>query len=87
MQQSTYLLSVEIQPLEEGGFLALCSALPGCHAEGETIAQALDNLADVARSLIELRLEDGLPLPEDIVVLAKPGKVLHGEILVSVARA
>lgn len=65
MQGNTYLLNVEIQPLEEGGFLAVCPALQGCHAEGGTVAEAIDNLEDMARILIELRLEDGLPIPEE----------------------
>ncbi|MBI2909352.1 MAG: type II toxin-antitoxin system HicB family antitoxin [Chloroflexi bacterium] len=61
-----YSLHVEIEPLEEGGFLAVCPDLPGCHAQGHTLAEALENLEDVARNLLELRLEDGLPIPEGV---------------------
>ncbi len=84
MQRNTYLLNIEVQPLEEGGFFAVCPALQGCHAEGETVAEAIENLEDVARILIELRVEDGLPIPDEIRV-AQPGDVLRGEILVTVA--
>jgi len=78
-----YILPVEIQPLEEGGYLAICSIIQGCHAEGQTITEALDNLEDIARILLELRVEDGLPLPEGLV---QPGPdiVLHGELLLTV---
>lgn len=55
-----YKLPVEIEALSEGGFLAICSAIQGCHAEGATIAEALENLEDVARQLLELRRQDGL---------------------------
>jgi predicted RNase H-like HicB family nuclease len=58
-----YKLPVEIEELKEGGFLAICPALQGCHAEGHSIAEALENLQDVARNLLELREKDGLPIP------------------------
>lgn len=61
-----YRLPVEIEALKEGGFLAICPALQGCHAQGRTIAEALENLEDVARQLLELRQEDGLPIPVEL---------------------
>ena len=61
-----YLLKVEVEPLEEGGYLASCPDLQGCHAEGDTIAEALENVEDVARVIIELCMEKGLPLPPEL---------------------
>jgi len=58
-----FVMPVEVEPLEEGGYLAICELIQGCHAEGETVAEALDNLEDVARIIMELCIEDGLPLP------------------------
>lgn len=58
-------LSVEIEPLIEGGYLTLCPAISGCHAEGKTIGQALDNLRDVARVIYELCQEQGLVFVSD----------------------
>ncbi len=78
-----YKLPVEIHSLEEGGYLAICPILQGCHAEGETIAEAMDNVQDVARVLLELRAEDGLPIPDGLCELA-PDAVLHGELAVAV---
>ncbi|MHB1954186.1 MAG: type II toxin-antitoxin system HicB family antitoxin [Sulfobacillus sp.] len=58
-------LKVVIYPQEDGpGFLAVCEELQGCHAEGQTIGEALDNVQDVARTLLALRQEDGLPIPQ-----------------------
>jgi predicted RNase H-like HicB family nuclease len=62
----TYLLPVEVETLEDGRFLAVCPALQGCHAEGDTIAQALENVEDVARIIIELALEKDLALPSEL---------------------
>lgn len=78
-----YKLPIEIEPLEEGGYLAICPILQGCHAEGKTVAHAIENVEDVARNLIELMREDGMALPKDLE-LAKPGVRLRGEILVPV---
>jgi len=76
-----YRLQLEIEPLEEGGYLAICPILQGCHAEGETIAEAIENVEDVAHNLIELMCEDGVALPRKLQA-AKPGMKLHNEILV-----
>ena len=61
-----YLLQVEVEALDEGGYLASCPGLQGCHAEGLTIAEALENVEDVARVIIELCMEKGLPLPPEL---------------------
>jgi len=76
------VIPVEIEPLEEGGYLAICEAIQGCHAEGETVAEALENLEDVARILLELRREDGLPLPEGLEQL-EPGSVIKAQLVVT----
>ena len=41
-----YKLPVDIEELEEGGYLAICPILPGCHAEGDTIAEAIENIQE-----------------------------------------
>jgi len=61
-----FVIPVEVEPLEEGGYLAVCELIQGCHAEGETIAEALENIEDVARVIIELCIEEGLPLPPEL---------------------
>jgi predicted RNase H-like HicB family nuclease len=51
---------VEVREKEDGpGYLAVCPAIRGCHAEGDSIGQAIDNLRDVARTLVEIMREDG----------------------------
>jgi predicted RNase H-like HicB family nuclease len=39
-------------------YLAVCSTLQGCHAEGETIGIALENLQDVVANMLDLLKED-----------------------------
>jgi len=78
-----YLLKVEVEPLEDGRFLAVCPDLRGCHAEGATISEALDNVEDVARVIIELCMEKGLPLPPELAGSDEP-PVVKAEVVVRV---
>ncbi|MCX6699006.1 MAG: type II toxin-antitoxin system HicB family antitoxin [Methanomicrobiales archaeon] len=31
---------------EDGGFTVSCPAIPGCHSEGDTLEEALENIKD-----------------------------------------
>jgi antitoxin HicB len=61
-----YLLPIEIEPLEEGGYLATSGVLPGFLAQGRSIAETLEIAQDVARKLIESYVEHGDPLPDEL---------------------
>jgi len=71
-------IPVRIQLLEDGWHLAICDVIQGCLAEGETIPEALENIEDVARIILELQRQKGLPLDpffdgvaSDVVIRAK----------------
>ena len=38
----------------EEGFAASVPALPGCHSQGETEAEALENISDAIREYLEV---------------------------------
>ncbi len=77
------VLKVVVYPKEDGpGYLAVCSTLQGCHAEGETVGIALDNLQDVAANMLDLLKEDGQPMPEPFVMAAN--YAMDGQLAVSV---
>ena len=41
------IFKVVITPdTEDGGYTASCPALPGCHSEGESMEEALENIKD-----------------------------------------
>jgi predicted RNase H-like HicB family nuclease len=55
-------ISIQIEALPEGLFLATSEELPGLVAQGRTVAEALDIARDVGRKLIEARRDrDGIP--------------------------
>jgi len=62
-----YRLPIEMERIEEGVYLANCPVIQGCHAEGRTIGEALDNLQGVARVIYELCRDKGLPFIRDIL--------------------
>jgi len=57
------LVSVQLEELPEGGFLATSEELPGLVAQGRTIAETLEIAQDVARKLVESYQEHGDELP------------------------
>ncbi len=51
-----YLVSLKIEKLEEGMYLATSDDLQGLGAQGRTISDIVEIAQDVARNLIESRL-------------------------------
>ncbi|HOI70613.1 MAG TPA: type II toxin-antitoxin system HicB family antitoxin [Methanothrix sp.] len=51
-----YLVSLKIEKLEEGVYLATSDDLQGLVAQGRTISDTVEIAQDVARNLIESRL-------------------------------
>ena len=50
---------------KEGGYHVSCPALPGCHTQGETIDEAIQNIREAIQLYVESLVEDGQPVPED----------------------
>ena len=65
-----YLISLKIEKLDEGVYLATSDTLQGLVAQGRTIAEAMEIAQDVARKLIESYAEHGDPLPAEMVPVA-----------------
>lgn len=61
-----FIIDLNIEPLDEGGFLATSPDLPGLLAEGRTQSETIEIAQDVARKLIDSYIEHGDPLPEKI---------------------
>jgi predicted RNase H-like HicB family nuclease len=61
-----YFISIKIEELEEGGYLATSDDLQGLIAQGRTIAETIEIAQDVARKLIESYIEHGDPLPSEL---------------------
>ena len=76
-----YVLPLEIQALEEGGYLATSPALPGFLVQAKTVEEMLRLAPDIAQSLIEAMREKGIPLPQALQSVEPP---FHAELLIPV---
>ena len=56
-------IRVHVEPLEEGGFLATSSDVPGLVAEGRSVTEAVEIAQGLARKIAESCIEHGDPLP------------------------
>jgi predicted RNase H-like HicB family nuclease len=63
---SEYFITIKIEPLEEGGYLATSDELQGLVAQGRTVAETMEIAQDVAKKIIESCIEHGDPLPMGI---------------------
>jgi len=52
---------------ENGRFLAICPALQGCYAEGETEEEARTNIREAIEAHVESRREHGEPIYPEIL--------------------
>jgi antitoxin HicB len=86
VQSMEYLLPIEIESLEEGGYLATSEVLPGFLAQGRSMAETLEIAQDVARKLVESYVEHGHPLPDEPIVGAGQAERVELHIPIAAAR-
>jgi predicted RNase H-like HicB family nuclease len=43
----------------------VCPALPGCVSQGDSLDEALENVREAILGVLEVRKEEGLPVPSD----------------------
>jgi antitoxin HicB len=65
-----YIVSLKIEKLDEGVYLATSDTLQGLVAQGRTIAETMEIAQDLARKLIESYIEHGDPLPAEMIPAA-----------------
>jgi predicted RNase H-like HicB family nuclease len=74
-----YILTIEIESLEEGGYLARSPALPGFLVQADTIEEVISLSPGVAQALIESMREEGVALPRTLEEVEPP---FHTDLLV-----
>jgi len=78
------LVSIKVEPLEEGGYLATSEELQGLIAQGRTVAETMEIAQDVARRLIESCLEHADPFPPKIQRALRPCRHQPASVKISV---
>lgn len=68
-----YTILLEKEP--EGGYHAFCPILKGCHSQGDTFEEAIQNITEAIELYLESLMADSQPIPkEDLIV--KPLSIL-----------
>ena len=74
MSKTTYSYTVIIQREEDGGYHAFCPVLKGCHSQGDTFEETLENITEAIELYVESLLEDGETIPEENMII-KPIRI------------
>ena len=61
-----YRYTVVVERDEDGVFVASCPAIQGCHAQGDTYEETIENLTDATRLHIEGRMQLGERIPVEV---------------------
>jgi len=73
MKEYNYTIILERE--EDGGYHAFCPALRGCHTQGDTFDEAMENIKDAIKLYIESLKAHRDPIPEEDITI-KPVKVV-----------
>jgi predicted RNase H-like HicB family nuclease len=57
--------TVVLSPEPDGGYSVVCPAVPGCVSEGDSLDEALANIREAILLCLDIRAEQGLPLPTE----------------------
>ena len=67
MQSLHYTVILERE--EDGGYHAFVPALPGCHTQGDTVDEAVENAREAILVYLDSLRAEGEPAPvEDIII-------------------
>ena len=75
--KQTLIFPINIEPCEEGGFFANCPILQGCHAEGETYGEAIDNISDVIKAHIKIKIERLIKITQNIFLFLDISQIFY----------
>ena len=57
--------TVTLEQDEDGYWVVQCPAIPGCISQGDTRAEAVENIKEAIQLCLEVRAEHGMPLTTD----------------------
>ncbi|MGR3309301.1 MAG: type II toxin-antitoxin system HicB family antitoxin [Candidatus Brocadiales bacterium] len=55
-----------IEKGEDFGYIAHCPAIPGCHSQGSTMEETIENIKDAIKSCLEVLDKDLLPQGKEL---------------------
>ncbi len=70
-------LTAIFEEAEEGGYIGYVAELPGANAQGETLEEARENLADAVQMILEINREETERRLEGNVRITRERLTLH----------
>lgn len=67
---SEYRYTIILEHEEGGGYHAFCPALRGCHSQGDTYEETMQNAREAIELYIESLKSHGESIPSDDVIIA-----------------
>ena len=61
--------AVHVEKGEDFGYVSHCPAIPGCHSQGKTLEEAIENIKDAIRACLEALGDDLIVPPKDALVV------------------
>jgi predicted RNase H-like HicB family nuclease len=68
-----YTVLLEKEPA--GGYHAFCPVLKGCHSQGDTFEETIDNITEAIELYLESLIADNQPIPQENLIV-KPLSIL-----------
>jgi predicted RNase H-like HicB family nuclease len=73
--KQSYNYTVLLEKEQDGGYHAFCPILRGCHSQGDTFEETIENITEAIELYLESLIADNQPIPqEDLIV--KPLNIL-----------
>ncbi|MFM5981205.1 MAG: type II toxin-antitoxin system HicB family antitoxin [Sphaerospermopsis kisseleviana] len=63
-----YNYTVILEREEDGGYHAFCPILKGCHSQGETFEETIDNITEAIELYLESLKADSQPIPKEDLI-------------------
>ncbi len=68
-RKQIYNYTILLEKEQDGGYHAFCPILKGCHSQGDTVEEAIENITEAVELYLESLIADNQPIPkEDLIV-------------------
>ena len=67
--KNVYNYTVLLEREEEGGYHAFCPILKGCHSQGDTFEETIDNITEAIELYLESLIADNLTIPQENLIV------------------
>ena len=70
----TYHYTVILERQADGGFHAYCPTLKGCHSQGDSLDEAVENIREAIAAYLQSVKAHGEPIPQEDLLI-KPVEI------------